>query len=121
MPEHVEVEELTDILKAYINTNIELIKLEVTEHSSVIGASLISNLLIVLTGALFFLFVSLGVGFYLSAILGNSYSGFAIIAGFYLILGFILIVWQKKLVERPLRDKIIRKVLNRNEKGTPKA
>jgi hypothetical protein len=114
MSENVEIEELTEGLKLYINTNVELIKLELTERSSMIGAGLISNMLLGLACALFVLFISLGAGFYLSALLGNNYSGFAIIAGFYLLLVLILMIGQKKLIERPLRDKIIRKVLTKS-------
>lgn len=120
MSDHVEMGELANSLKSYVNTNIELLKLEVTERCSVIGASLLSNLLVILIVALFALFVSLWLGFYLSALLGDSYSGFAIIAGFYLILGIVLILGKNKFLESPLRDKIIQKVLNKNEEKSPK-
>ena len=112
MSEHVEAEGLTENLKSYINTSLELIKLEVAERSSVIVAGLIGNLLVGVIGVLFVLFFSIGAGFLLSALLHNYYLGFAIIAGFYLLLALILILGKKKLVERPLRDKIIRMLLS---------
>lgn len=113
MSEHGEFEGLTESLKSYVDTNLELIKLEVTERSSAIGAALISNILVGVIGALFVLFVSLVAGFYFSSLLGNYYSGFAIIAGFYLVLVFILMIGKKKLVEIPFRDKIIRMLLKK--------
>lgn len=115
MSEHVEAEGLTENLKSYIKTSLELIKLEVTERSSVILASLIGNLLVGVIGIFFVLFFSIGAGFFLSALLNNYYLGFAIIAGFYLLLALILILGKKKLVERPLRDKIIRMLLSKND------
>jgi len=120
MSDHLEMGEIAESLKNYVNTNIELLKLEVTELCSVIGASLLSNLLVIFIVALFAFFASLWFGFYLSDLLGDNYSGFAIIAGFYLILGIILILGKNKFLESPIRDKIIQKVLNKNEEKKPK-
>jgi hypothetical protein len=53
----------------------------------------------------------MGVGFYLSALLGDTFSGFGIIAGFYLLISIILLIGRKRLIEKPLRNKIIRKLL----------
>lgn len=114
MPENIKTEELTTSLKRYVNTSFELIKLEATERSSVIGAGLVSGLLVALAGLLFVLFISLGLSFYLSYLLDSSYAGFMIIAGFYLLLAIILIIGRKKLVEKPIRDKIIRKIFSDN-------
>jgi len=115
MSEYVKIDGLTESLKQYVGTNIELIQLEIIEHFSVIGASLISIILVGIAGTLFVLFISIGAGFYLSYLLGNYYSGFAIIAGFYLLLFLIMIIGKKKLFEKPLRDKIIQKVIYTNE------
>ena len=114
MPQHEKLEVLTQHLKRYVNTNCELIKLEATERVSVMGSGLVSGLLIVLAGILFFFFISLGLGFYLSSRLGDNYSGFAIVAGVYFLIGLVLVAGRKKLVERPIRDKIIRKVFSKN-------
>ena len=114
MPEFGKIEELTDNLKKYIATNYELQKLQAIESSSVFGSGLISSLLVGLVVVLFVFFLSLWAGFYLSASIGDNYSGFLIVAGFYFLLGFILILVRKKLIERPLRDKIIRKVFSNN-------
>jgi hypothetical protein len=113
MPEHGKLEELTESLKSYITTNYELIKLQTIERSTVIVADLLSNLLVGLVVFLFVFFLSICAGFYLSARLGDSYSGFAIVTGFYLLVSLILLLVRKKLVERPLRDKIIRKIFRK--------
>ena len=115
MSEYVKIDGLTQSIKQYIGTNIELIQLEVINRFSVIGASLISIILIGIIGILFVLFISIGAGFYLSYLLGNYYFGFAIIAGFYLLLFLILIIGKKKLFEKPLQDKIIQKTIYTNE------
>ena len=113
MEQQGKLEELTANLKRYADTNFELIKLKVAERSSIIGSGLISSLVIGLVGILFVLFISLWAGFYISAILNNSYSGFMIVAGFYLLLALILIIVKKQLLEKPLRDRIIRKLFSK--------
>lgn len=114
MKEPGKMEELAESLKGYLNLTLELNKLEAVERSSIIGPSLIVGFLLGIVGILFILFVSLGLGFYLSEKLNDSYSGFAIAAGFYFLLGLSLFLTRKKLVEKPLRDLIIQKILNKD-------
>lgn len=114
MPEFGKIEELTENLKKYIATSYELQKLQVIESSSVFGSGLISSLLVGLVVVMFVFFLSLWAGFYLSAIIGDNYSGFLIVAGFYFLFSIILVMLRKKLVEKPLRDKIIRKIFSNN-------
>lgn len=111
MSEFGKIEEITDDLKKYINTNYEIIKLTATERASVVGSGLLSSLFIGLIGCMFLFVLSLGAGYYLSVLLGDTYSGFILLAGFYLLVWIILIFGKKKLLEKPFRDKIIEKLL----------
>jgi len=111
MPELKKLEELTDSVKQYLLLNIEILKLEATNQISVIGSSVVSSLVIGISAFLFVFTLSIGLGFYLSALLGDSYSGFALIAAFYFLLVIILLVSRKKMIEKPLRNKIIEKIL----------
>jgi len=113
MIENNKAEELTDSLKKYLNTNSELIKLELTERSIAIGTHLISGLLIGMFAVLFIVFISIWAGCYISILLGDNYSGFAIVAGFYFLLCLILLIGKKNLVEIPIRDKVITKVFSK--------
>ncbi|MBA3663067.1 MAG: phage holin family protein [Bacteroidetes bacterium] len=115
MPEQEKIELLTNNLKNYVNTNCELIKFQIVNQSSSVGAGFVSGLLIAITGILLVLFLSIGAGFYMSAKLGDAYSGFGIVAGFYFILVLVLIIGRKKLVEIPLRNKIIEKLLSTDQ------
>jgi len=112
--ENGKTEEPKKSFKDYMNTNIELIKHQATNRCSVIGSESISVLFIGFTIALFILFVSLAAGFYLSTLTGDNYSVFGIVTGIYLLLGVIVLTGRKKLLEKPLRDKIITKVFSKN-------
>lgn len=113
MTDRRKIEELIESLKRFVSTNYELNKLEAIKRSAVIGPGLVSGLLLGIVAILFVFFISLGAGFYLSEKLGNSYSGFAITAAFYLLVGFIVFFRRKRLIERPLRDKIIERVFSK--------
>ena len=112
MQENKKVEELTESVKNYINTNIELIKLQLTERISVVVPSLLSSLIMAMILLIFVLFISIVAGFYFSKLFGDFTLGFGIIAVFYLLLGIILLIGKKKIIENPLRDKIIKKIIN---------
>ena len=107
-----KIEEITESLKSYIATNYELIKLKAIERFTVILADLISDFLVGLVIFLFVFFISLWAGFYLSVRLGDNFSGFAIVAGFYFLVGLIMLIMRKKVVEKPLRNKIVRKIIS---------
>ena len=109
-----EPEELAESLKRYIGTSCELFRLEAAERASVIVAGIAASFLVLTAGTLFILFLSLGAGFYLSGLLGNTWSGFGIVAGFYGLVCLCLLLGRKKLVERPVRDSIIRRVFSKN-------
>lgn len=114
MSEHGKIEELTDSFKRYATTSYDLIKLEASERTSVIGSGLVSSILLGIVGVIFTLFLSFAAGFYISARMGDTWSGFAIVAGFYLVVLLILAAGRKRLVEKPMRDKIIRNIFSKN-------
>ncbi|MDP5171159.1 MAG: phage holin family protein [Bacteroidia bacterium] len=108
-------EALAEGIKDYLSTNSELLKLEATQESSEVVSMMISGLIIGLLAGLFFLFASVSVGFYFSTILGNHSSGFAMVAGFYLLIGAVLYLGRKRLLESPICNMIIRLVLRKTQ------
>lgn len=114
MPESVKIEELTFSLKEYATLQIELLKLEAVERVSVIGSEITGGFMVLLTALLFIFFISLGACFYLNYILENSYLGFFLVGGFYLLTGIILFAARKQLVSHPIREKIIKNIFSKN-------
>ena len=112
-----KVENLTGSLKEYVDTNYELIKLEVIERSSVISAGIISTLIVGVTLVFFAFFISLYAAYYLSDKLEGSYMGFALVGAFYLFIALIIYFNKKKLIENPVSNCIIRK--NISDKNRP--
>ena len=104
-----KLDALTDSLKEYANTNYELIKLEVIDHSSDIISGLISALIVGVTLVLFLLFGSIYAAFYLSDLLEINYIGFAIVGGFYLLVALIFHFNKKSLIENRVCNNFIKR------------
>lgn len=114
MIEQDKLEKLTENLNKYVKTSFELVKLEATERACVVGSKLIVSLILLVVLCLFVLFISLSASFYLSDYFNNNSIGFVIVSAFYFFIGLILVIGRKTLLERPLRNKIIRKIFSTN-------
>lgn len=104
-----KVEALTDSLKEYVDTNYELIKLEVINYSSDILSGLISALIVGVMLVLFLFFGSLYLAYYLSDLIEINYIGFAIVGGFYLLLAILFHLNKKKLIEGRVCNNFIKR------------
>ena len=95
----LKLDGLLNHLSEYIETRIELIKIELKEDI----AHAISKMTIALIqGALltlFILFVSVSLAYILAEHVG-VYGGFAIVAGFYLLLMLILIIFKEPITRK---------------------
>lgn len=107
-----KIEELIDGVKSYAATNIEIVKLEVANRSSVLVSKLLSKLFLGIVIFLFVLFFSLGISLFLSELLENNYLGFGIVASFYLLLAIIFSLGRKILLERPIRESFIKELFS---------
>lgn len=107
----INKEGLNDILedsKDYLETKIEITKLEIAEKSSE-GISLISVISIFGVFVLILLIsLSLSLGFLLSEYFESFAAGFGILSLFYFVVLIILILLRKKYIFRPIQNLIIR-------------
>lgn len=115
MPDFDRFEALSESLKAYIQTNIELVKLQAIERASVIGSGIASSVILGVVGLLFIVFLSVWAGLYVGLLLGAYHLGFACVAGFYLIVAILLILSKKKIIGDPIRNIISRVALSKSE------
>lgn len=113
MSESKKIESLTEDLEQYIGTAYELNKLEAIERYSAVGASMVSAIIVALFVMLFALFVSIALGFYLCARIGDTYSGFFIVGVCYLTFALVLGITRKQWLNDRIHHNIIRKVLNK--------
>lgn len=114
MNEEIEIDDITDEVKNYVSTNIELLKLEATEKTSVVVSTFISNIVVILLSFFFIFFASVATSLYIGQKLQSNCLGFFIVAAAYLLLAIVLFVKRKSLIELPIRDKIIKSIFNKN-------
>ena len=98
-------------IKEYSNSRIELLKLNLVEGCAKAIASLTSSLVLFVTFFAFFVFASFAVALFIGKMLGDYYLGFALMAGIYLLLFIITLLVRKKLIERPILNQMIKKLL----------
>lgn len=117
MEEHeVDSQTIIDKAKEYVHVRTELSVLNAVDKGSKLFAGMVTDGLVLILFVLTILFGSLALGFYLSEVLGNTYAGFLIIAGFYLLAALILNSIKEKYIEKRIINAVIEKFFkDRNE------
>ncbi len=106
----VPFEPLFEKVKEYINTTLELTKLKIIDKASEVISTLVVRMGIILLFSFFFLFINIGLAYWIGELTGRIYVGFFIISGFYLLLSIIGLLLFKSL-KRNLADTIIEQSL----------
>jgi hypothetical protein len=105
-----KVEELTDHLKEYVNTRVELAKLQLAEKASLVISDLIAFCIVAILFLLVLVFGSIAGAWALSSWIGKPYSGFLIVAGLYLLLAIIVWAFRSRFIRLPLMNALIRQL-----------
>lgn len=102
-----KVEELTDHVKDYITTKVEITKLRLAEKTSLTIGNIIAALVVAVLFLFVILFGSIAGAWALSDWIGKNYAGFLIVAGFYLLVAIIVWFARGKLIRFPVMNAII--------------
>ena len=94
-----KVDSLLSNLTGYVETRVELLKIEVKEDLAKSLSKVIMYFLMTFMFALFITFLSIAIALLISVHLG-SFAGFSIVSAFYLLAGFILLLSREKLISK---------------------
>jgi uncharacterized membrane protein YqjE len=94
-----KVDSLISNLTGYVETRIELVKVEMKEELSKGLSTVIVFLLLAFTFAVFIVFISIAIAIQISEYLGG-FVGFALVSVFYLLVGIGLTLSRVKLIEK---------------------
>jgi len=108
-PKKETVRPIVDQVKEYVETRLKLLKLEVVDRSSAVIATIIVELIVVVSLMLTFLFASFTLALFLADCFGSYWQGFGAVALLYLLIGVGLML-AKKTIERPLINIFIKKL-----------
>jgi phosphoglycerol transferase MdoB-like AlkP superfamily enzyme len=89
-------------------TKVELWKLRAAGKISETVSSIISVIAIFI---LTITILSIGGAFWIGSAMGNISYGFFIVGGFYVLAGFLVYVFRRKLIKNPLTNLIINKII----------
>ena len=103
-----KVEELTDHVKDYITTKVEITKLRLAEKTSLTIGNIIAAVVVAVLFLFVILFGSIAGAWALSDWIGKNYAGFLIVAGIYLLVAIIVWFARGKLIRFPVMNAIIK-------------
>lgn len=90
MAKFFNVDKLIDTIGEYVKVKVDLVKVDLIERLSGLGALLISFLTIFMISLFLLAFISLAFASYLNVVLNSLYAGYLIVSGFYLLLVIII-------------------------------
>src|SRR5882672_3575541 len=96
----------------YLETRIELVKLQTVNKIADVVSSLVSRFIIMIIIVLMVVVLNTGIAIWLGEVLGKMYYGFFCVAGFYLLLAVILIATRRSWLKRSIGNRLVKKILN---------
>ena len=105
-----KAEILTDHIGDYLETFYKLSALNATGKATGIISAGITSVVVMLFIMFAMLFAFMGVGWWLGEQMNNMLAGFGIVAGFYIFLIVIILIFRKSFLFPLIRNILIRKV-----------
>ena len=103
-------------LTGYLDTRIDLVRLEIQQKVSTILVGTIHGVTLALLGLLFVIFISIFAGLALNSALDSLFWGFGIVAGFYLLLLILVLVGVDKAAFQGIATKLMKDTIYKSDK-----
>jgi Putative Actinobacterial Holin-X, holin superfamily III len=105
-----KVEDLTSHVSDYLDTLYRLTLLKITQKATNLASTIVTTIAVCTLGLIALFFASIGVAWWLGDIIKSRAGGFFIIAGFYLLLVFCIVLLRKKIVFPYIRKLVLGKI-----------
>lgn len=115
------IEDLVTDVKGYLNVRVEYLRLYAVERASKIFADLVTNVVVVVSFILAFLFGSVTLAFYLSTVFGGYTAGFGAVAILYILLAVIVFVTKDTFLEKAITNFAIKRYFSKLEEEEEEA
>lgn len=115
MEEKRSFEKVYEAAKNYLDSKIELSKLQAVDKGSELVSSATVGIILLILFTMVFLFGSVALSFYLGQIIGSTYKGFLIVAIIYLVTGLIVYFARNTWIKVPITNLFIKKILEDDE------
>ena len=109
--------EIVEKLTEYVQVKTELLKLKIISVVARVLGNIITFFLVASIGLFFILFLSIGIGALLNEVFESAYLGYLSVAGFYLLLIFIIMVLSKSGKIQSLFENLILKMSEQEDES----
>ena len=93
------------------NRSVVLYKLNAVDKTADVVSTLASRVIIAVLLTLCTLFLSIALGLYLGKVFGDTYLGFLVVSGLYLIVLGMILLFKRKVIIDPVSNEIIATLL----------
>lgn len=100
-------EKTEQMLKQYLKNRLLLLKLQATEKTARLASMLVIFMVLMMLFFFILLFISIMAGYYFADLTGSMFYGFGIVAGFYLLLFFIVYLLRRKFLDPFITNRIV--------------
>ncbi len=100
---------IIDQLKEYAETRLKLAKYQAIEGGTSIAASIIADIVTIVSMVLAFIFASFTLAFFLAQLLNSDWEGFGCVAVIYLLIA-LAVKYNKKSLEKPIINAFLQKI-----------
>jgi len=103
-----EIGNIRKDIQEYIEVRLDLLKLQAAEKISKIISNTAVAIILILLLSLILFFLSFAAGYFMASVLNSNVRGFLCVAGFYLLLMLIILIFRKKIIDRPVIKSVIK-------------
>ena len=95
----------------YLETRVELLRLNTVGKTSDIISSLVSKIVMVAIGCMVVILISIGFAIWLGTVLDRMYLGFFAVGVFYILVIVVLFFSSNSIIKIPIKDSLIKSLL----------
>lgn len=104
------INDLTGNIREYIETRIDIVKLDAADAGATAASSMASWLVISIFGLLTLFLITIGGAIGIGYLLNNFALGFFILAGFYLLVSAVIYVNRENWIRKPIVNSIVKNI-----------
>ena len=109
------IETLIEKAAVYGKTSFELIRLQAVDKTADKISSFSPGVVLCIIITCFLFLVNIGAALWLGEVIGKTYYGFFVIAGFYAIAGMLLYAFRHQWIKEPVSNTIITQLMQQNK------
>lgn len=111
-----KAEELGKTIREYINNRTDQLKLTAAEKTAVLIPLLLAAMIIAVFFVFAVLFLAIALSVYMGEVFGALYYGFLFTAAVILVLGMIVWMFRKQMIQYPLMNALLKHLFTEEER-----